>query len=210
MTPDDIATDDLLRRAADGDPVAREELLARFRPRLSRMVNVRMDRRLAPRVDSSDIVQEALAEADRHLDDYLRDRPLPFYPWLRRLAWERLVAAARQHIRTEKRSLVREAAWEPPLPDESEAALIDRLAGSGTSPSGRLRRKEDQDRVRTALAALDPQDREVLVLRFLEQLSTQEAATVLGITEGAIKSRLMRALVRLRTALPGPIAGGEP
>ena len=210
MTPDDIATDDLLRRAADGDPGAREELLARFRPRLSRMVNVRMDRRLAPRVDSSDIVQEALAEADRHLDDYLRDRPLPFYPWLRRLAWERLVAAARQHIRAEKRSLVREEPWEPPLPDESEAALIDRLTGSGTSPSGRLRRKEDRDRVRTALAALDPQDREVLVLRFLEQLSTQEAATVLGITEGAIKSRLMRALVRLRTALPGPIAGGEP
>ena len=87
-------TDLLLDRAAAGDGRARQELLARHRKRLRRMVALRLDRRLAARVDPSDVVQEALADAARKLDGYLRDRPLPFYPWLRQLAGERLVADA--------------------------------------------------------------------------------------------------------------------
>jgi RNA polymerase sigma-70 factor (ECF subfamily) len=83
-------TEELLQRAASGDPQARQLLLTRHRKRLRRMVAVRLDPRLAARLDPSDVVQEALAAAARQLDAYLRDRPLPFYPWLRRLAWERL------------------------------------------------------------------------------------------------------------------------
>src|SRR4029079_11851731 len=91
-------TDELLRLAAEGHDPARQELLGRHRDRLRRMVAVRMDRRLAARIDPSDVVQEALAAAHRDLGDYLRDRPLPFYPWLRRLAWERLVALYHRHV----------------------------------------------------------------------------------------------------------------
>ena len=81
-------TDQLLDRAAQGDDRARQQLLARHRRQLRRMVATHLDRRLAARVDASDVVQEALADAARKLDGYLRERPLPFYPWLRRLAWE--------------------------------------------------------------------------------------------------------------------------
>ena len=58
----------------------------RYRDRLRRLVAVRLDPRLAARADASDVVQEALADAARKLDGYLRDRPIPFYPWLRQLA----------------------------------------------------------------------------------------------------------------------------
>src|SRR3954468_20220302 len=91
MAADQLDTEELLDRAGQGDGEARQRLLARHRYRLRQMITVRLDRRLAARGDPSDIVQEALADAARGLDDYLRDRPLPFYPWLRRFAWERLV-----------------------------------------------------------------------------------------------------------------------
>lgn len=193
-------TEQLLRQAAEGDAAARQQLLERHRPRLRRMVALRLDRRLAARLDPSDLVQESLAEADRQLSDYLRQRPLPFYPWLREIAWKRLVDAHRRHVRAAKRSVLREA-QEPPLPDDSVLEMAGRLFARGSSPSARLRQKELRDRLRTALAELSERDREVLVLRYLEDLSVAEIAAVLGLTEGAVKMRQLRALERLRTIL---------
>lgn len=165
------------------------------------MVTIRMDRRLAARVSASDIVQDALAEADRHMTDYLQCRPMPFYPWLRRLAWERLVAMRRQHVQAKRRSVLCEEVAAMPVNDDSVLQLVDRLASSQSSPSASLMRDELRSRVQQALVELDPQDREILVLRFLEQMSTRDTAAVLEITETAIKSRLMRALMRLRSVL---------
>jgi RNA polymerase sigma-70 factor (ECF subfamily) len=62
-------------------------------------------------------------------------------------------------------------------------------------------REELRHRVREALGRLPERDREVLVLRYLEQLSTAEVAAVLEITEGAVKVRHLRALARLRGLL---------
>jgi RNA polymerase sigma-70 factor (ECF subfamily) len=194
-------TEELIERAGRGDDPARQALLARHRARLRRMVAVRMDPVLAARVDPSDVVQEVLVEAHRTLDGYLQDRPLPFYPWLRRLAWERLAKLYRRHARTHRRSLLREGAEGPGLPDESAMALAERLVAGGTSPSRHLLREEMRDRVRAALAGLGERDREVLALRFLEGLSTAETAVVLGLGEGAVKSRVMRALARFRDRL---------
>jgi RNA polymerase sigma-70 factor (ECF subfamily) len=200
-------TDQLLERAGRGDPAARQLLLARHRDRLHRMVALRLDRRLAARVDPSDIVQESLAEAHRHLAEYLRDRPLPFYAWLRQFAWGRVAKLYEHHVRAQRRSVTREEA--PPLPDNSVAQLAQRLISSATSPSRRLVREEQRDRVRAALGLLKPPDREVLVLRYLEGLSNGETAAVLGMTEGAVGMRHLRALERLR-ALLGDEDGEDP
>jgi RNA polymerase sigma-70 factor, ECF subfamily len=197
-TPD---TAQLIEQATRGDGQARQDLLARHQARLRQMVVVRMDRRLAARLDASDIAQDALAEAHRTMDDYLQRRPLPFYPWLRQLAWERLIQLHRQHVGAAKRSLLLERGMDLGLPDQSAMLLANRLIGSGTSPSRNAIREETHDRVRAALDGLTPRDREVLVLRFLEQLSTAETAAVLEIGEGAVKSRLMRAVVRFRDLL---------
>jgi RNA polymerase sigma-70 factor (ECF subfamily) len=191
-------TEQLLDRAASGDRSAREELLERHRQRLKRMVAVRLDRRLAARLDPSDVVQETLADAARRLDDYLRERPMPYYPWLRRLAWDRIDKAHRRHT-ARRRSVTRE---EPPdLPNESALKLAERLLAADTDPLEAALRKERRERVRALLDRLAAAEREVLVLRFLERLSTAEAAAVLGISPGAVRLRLMRALERLRQHL---------
>ena len=194
-------TDQLLDGVECGDNHARAQLLKRHRRRLVELVAQRMDRRLAARLDPSDVVQEVLMEAHRTLDAYLQDRRLPFYPWLRRLAWERLAKLYRHHVGSRKRSLLREGAEGPGLPDQSALALAERLVANGTSPSRHLLREELRDRVRVALAGLAERDREVLVLRFLEGLSTAETAAVLGLTAGAVMTRQTRALARLRGLL---------
>src|SRR5262245_13664819 len=104
MTSAPPDTDALLAQAAQGQPDARGALLERHRDRLTRMVACRLDRRLAARIDPSDVVQEVLAEAGRKLQRYLSERPLPFYPWLRQLAWEHLAVLHRRHVRAGKRS----------------------------------------------------------------------------------------------------------
>jgi RNA polymerase sigma-70 factor (ECF subfamily) len=197
-TPD---TDQLLDRAGHGDGAARQQLLARHRQRLRKMIALRLDRRLAARVDPSDVVQEALAEADRKLAGYLRERPLPFYPWLRQIAAERLAKLHRRHLHAGKRNARREEPGVLNLPDESALQLAGRLIAPESSPSKHLLREELRQRVQEALARLGERDRDVLVLRYLEQLSTKQTAEVLGITEGAVKTRHLRALERLRGLL---------
>jgi RNA polymerase sigma-70 factor (ECF subfamily) len=199
--PQNPDTEQLLQQAEQGDLTAREELLVQYQKRLRQMIAVRMDRRLAARLDPSDVVQETMAEAIQQLSDYFQNRPLPFYPWLRQLACDRLAELHRRHIQARKRSITREERWAPDLPDESALELAGRLLARGSSPSARLRRQEICGRVQTALAQLAEHDREVLVLRHLEQLSTREIAAVLGITEGAVYTRHLRALERLRILL---------
>src|SRR5262249_54877550 len=109
-----------------------------------------------------------------------------------------------------KRSVTREERGDLLLSDQSAGALADRLLAPGTSPSHRVLRDELLERVRDALARLTPRDREVLVMRHLEQLSTSEVAGILGISEGAVMTRQTRALVRLRALLDeDPREGGS-
>lgn len=191
-------TDNLIADARQGDDEARQALLARHRSRLRRMVAVHLDRRLAPRVDPSDVVQETLGEAAAKLSGYLRDRPLPFYPWLRRLALERLVKLHRRHVRTQRRSIAREEPGVLNLPDESAVQLAQKLIDTGSSPSKHVVREELRRRVRVALAQLGKVNRDVLVMRYLEGLATSDIAAALGLSEAAVKMRHLRALDSLR------------
>jgi RNA polymerase sigma-70 factor (ECF subfamily) len=201
-------TDELLRGAAGGDEAAWQRLLLPHQARLLRLIGLRLDRRVAARIDPGDVLQETLLDAVRRLPDYLRERPLPFYPWLRQLACDRLAELHRRHIRTQKRSVAREEA--PPLDEESALELAARLAAPGSSPSTRLQRRELRDRVEAALARLPEADREVLVLRHLEQLTPREIAAVLGVREGAVYTRHLRALERLRALLGHDLGEGQP
>lgn len=196
-------TQELVHRAVHGDRDAMEQLMALHRDRLRRMVAVRIDQRLASRVDPSDVVQDTLAEAARKLPGYVKNRSLPFFPWLREIAWQQLVDLHRQHVRARRRSVSREEPLWTGVSDESAMVLAKQLAAGGTNPSTRLVRDEVRARVRSALDQLAANDREVLVMRYLEQLKVHEVAAILGISEAAVKMRCMRAFERLRQML-GP------
>jgi len=197
-------TDALLAQAAEGVPRAKDELLRRFRDRLKRMIAVRMDHRLRKRVDPSDVVQETLILASRRLEEYLRDQPIPFYPWLRQLAWDQLVALQRKHLYAARRSRRREEDLVPALSDESVAGLASCVLDNAADPLRKLVRSELATRVRQAVERLPNAYREVLVLRHLEQLSTTETAEILGIGKSAVKMRHLRALERLKGLLDAP------
>ena len=161
------------------------------------MVAVRLDERLKSRLDPSDVVQDVLMEATNRLAGYAADKPVAFYPWLRRLAWERIVHLYRTHIVAQRRSVTREQQPEIALPGQSTVMLVDALADNQSSPSESLLRKQMNSSIKNALERLKPHDRELLVLRYLEQLSLREIADVLDSSESAIKSRHARALKRL-------------
>lgn len=208
MAPGEPDTEQLLAAARDGDESARGRLLDRHRQRLRGMVAVRMDPRLAARVDPSDLVQETLAVAHCRLDDYLKRKPLPFYPWLRQIAVDRLVDLHRRHVRAGKRAVGREGRGGLFLSDESMLELGRRVAGSRSTPSSRLRRDDRRLRLKTAMDQLSDRDREVLVLRYLEQMPPHEIAAVLDVSEAAVYTRHVRALERLRRLLD-PSEEGE-
>jgi RNA polymerase sigma-70 factor (ECF subfamily) len=201
-------TEVLISRVRSGDAVALDLLLMRHQQRLRSLIAFRMDRRLSARFDPSDVVQSTLAVAAQRLPAYLREAPLPFYPWLRRLALERLIDFQRKHLLAAGRSVRREDGHILGRSDESVAGLARGLA-AGSSPSARLERHEMQARVAAALSQLGRGDREVLVLRHLEGMSTAEIAGALHLTEAAVKSRHFRAIERLRCRLAGESAGGK-
>jgi RNA polymerase sigma-70 factor (ECF subfamily) len=199
--PADPSTDELLARASQRDPQAIDQLFQLHRERLKRMVCIRLDNRLRARIDPSDVVQETLAHAAGKLPEYLRTRPVDFYPWLRQIAWNRLIDLHRKHLTAKRRSVRREEQPGMRLPDESIVELAGRLVHRGSSPSRYLVREEIRARVRQAVDQLKPQDREVLVLIYLEQLRPQEVAQITGASEKAVNMRHLRALERLRANL---------
>jgi RNA polymerase sigma-70 factor (ECF subfamily) len=207
QTAPDPSTDTLLADASHGDSSAAAQLLERHRPRLRRMVGIRLDERLTARVDPSDVVQETIIEATRRLPRYLDERPIPFYPWLRQIAAERIEKTHRRHIGAQKRSVSREvagvhaAAANLPISDASSQQLAVQLSAGQSTPSEQMIRKEQAAEARQALDSLAAPDREILALRHLEQLSIVEIAAILGVTETAAKSRHFRALRRLQQRL---------
>lgn len=203
--PVESDTAELLAAASRGDKSAANQLVGHYRDRLCRMVAVRMDDRLSARIDPSDVVQETLMLAAQQLTHYLQDPPLPFYPWLRQLACNRLVALYRRHFEAGKRSIRREQSLN--ISGESAIQLAERLACHESGPVQRAVRKEMSQRVRAALSALTESDREILILRHLEQHSYRDCGLILQVTEVAAKQRYVRALRRIRRLLEDDASG---
>lgn len=142
VTPDSAETDELLERVQAGDRQAFEQLFARHLPYLRRVIGLRMDPRLRPRVDATDVVQETQLEAYRRLADYLERRPMPFRLWLRKTACERVQIMERYHGRARRR-IDREVAF----PERSSLQLVAHLLASGSTASQRLERAEASHRL---------------------------------------------------------------
>jgi RNA polymerase sigma-70 factor (ECF subfamily) len=198
----DVGIEALFTGAARGDELAVRRLLEMHRDRLRRMIAARLDRRLTPRLDPSDVVQETLADAARRLPDYVRDRPLPFYPWLFRLAADRLARTHRDHVASTVRGIGREERIGGLPNDEATAPQWkDRLTTNDTTPGHRLVREERRLLLAGAIERMDEADREILGLRYLDRLAFDEIAVILEIGLSAAKMRHLRALERLRRLL---------
>lgn len=190
--------------ALAGDGAALAELFDRERPRLKRMIRLRLDPKLRRRIDPDDVLQEAYVDVLRRFHEYLRlytgSMPLPL--WFRLILGQRLVDLHRQHLGTRARDANLEVSlhrgnW----PQATSASLAAQLLGKLTSASRAAIRAEQRLLLQDSLNQMDPLDREVLVLRHFEFLTNDEVAVVLGLKKSAASQRYVRALQRLATIL---------
>src|ERR1039457_1893986 len=93
MWPDATNTQELLDQAKAGNADAVEQLLAKHREPIRRMIDPRLDPAIVQRLDASDVVQEVLIEASRRLQDYLKAPSMPFHLWLRHIAKDHVIDA---------------------------------------------------------------------------------------------------------------------
>jgi RNA polymerase sigma-70 factor (ECF subfamily) len=189
------ATDDeLLAAARNGDTAALEALLVRYQPHLYRF-GFRM---CGNAEDAGDVAQESLIAMARSLRDFRGDASVA--SWL-------YTIARRLCIKKRRRSRF------APAREDSLDIGDNRAARDVTDPSPTPEQMAANQELGSALAraidALDPPQREVLVLRDVEGLSAREVARVLGISLDAVKSRLHRARIAVREML-APVLDSPP
>ena len=202
MWPTPEQTRSLIDEAKAGDAEAVNRLLVEFREPLRRVIDLRMDPVLGRRVDASDIVQDVLIEASQRLGDYLKNPAMPFHLWLRHLAQDRIIDTHRRHRQAQRRSIDREQPIERPAwADESSLQLAAQLVASGQTPATAALGHELQIRLGEALEKIPEADRDVILMRHHEQLSNQDVAALLQLTEAAASMRYLRALRKLRGVL---------
>jgi RNA polymerase sigma-70 factor, ECF subfamily len=210
MSADPPTSEELLAAAKGGDETALAVLVERHRDRLERMVRLRMDRRLQGRVDAADVVQDAYLAVRGKFPQYSADPRLPFFLWLRLEVGQKLVDVHRFHLGTKMRDAGQEVSlYRGALPQVTSLSLAEHLLGKLTTASQAAMRVELKLRVQEALNSMDPNDREVLILRHFEELSNAEAAQILGIKPAAAVNRYVRALKRLKDVFEGMPGGIE-
>ncbi len=202
MTDRDGVPSEIFDRLQQGDQQALAELFSYHRSRLWRMVNFRLDSRLAGRVDADDILQEAYLAAAQRIGHYLEDPSKSFFVWLRLIVGQTLIDVHRRHLGAQMRDANREVSRQrPAYPQATSISLVAQLLGNVTSPSQAAVKAETAAQLEQAIEAMDTIDREVLALRHFEELTNGEVAEVLGIQQKAASIRYVRAVARLKNIL---------
>ncbi|MBN1807487.1 MAG: sigma-70 family RNA polymerase sigma factor [Planctomycetes bacterium] len=150
---------------------------------------------MAGETDAEDLLQETFLKAYRNIGGFRGGST--FFTWITRIA----INTARSHARKKKPVGLGEDGGD----GNGAGDPFDRLAGDGGGPVDVLSREEERERVRRSLARLEDDEREILLLREVEELSYGEIAGTLDITEAAVRSRLHRARRRLHDFLGGRV-----
>jgi RNA polymerase sigma-70 factor (ECF subfamily) len=185
-----VARDDehqLVAAAKSGDVTAFEELVSRYERKIFRLtMNITRNRE-----DAEDAMQDAFLKSYSHLKSFQGDSR--FYTWLVR------IAANEALMRLRKR---RPNQFSLDEPIEGDEDLMPReLRDWGPGPEQRFAQTEMREILSSVIDELEPEYRTVFVLRDIEELSTEETADAVGISVPAVKSRLLRARLKLRQKL---------
>ena len=177
----------LVAAAKAGDIPAFETLVGRYERKIFRLTqNITQNRE-----DAEDAMQEAFLKAFQHLGEFQGNSR--FYTWLVRIA----VNQALMKLRKRRPNVV---SLDEDL-DTGEDMMPREVEDWGPSPEQRYEQTELSGILSNVIGELDPQFRVVFQLRDIEELSTEETAEALGLSVPAVKSRLLRARLKLRQKL---------
>ena len=174
---------ELFTRAQSGDTAAYEEIVRRYQQLAFRTAYVIT----GSAAEAEDAAQDGFVKAFRALDSFRRGAPPR--PWLLRI----VANEARNRVRSTQRRLGLEL----------RLAEGFRPGDAAPSPEAASVAAEDRARLLALVSALGEEDRLVIASRYFLELSGEETAAALGIPEGTVKSRLSRALARLREKYEG-------
>ena len=195
----DHKTQHLVSLAKEGDQSAIDQLCRIYGERIRRIIRLRIDRKLRPKIDSVDVVQDALILALAGLKNFTYRNEGDFLRWLSKIAQNRLLDVLDKFY-ADKRDIRREI----PFKREENSTEGGSFGVAGplqtTTPSVLLSRKEQLDRLERAIDDLKPEYREVIFLSRIERLSHEEIAARVGKSKGAVAMLLSRALVALTAA----------
>ncbi len=169
----------LIREAVRGDSSAFGALYDHYQPMIYRFVMIKVGRR----EEAEDITHQVFLSAWQKVRSY-KHRGYPFSSWLYQIARNQVI----DHYRARKGGVSLDKA-------DPEAFA------SWADPSTDLTKKFQLEKVRSAVARLKPDYQDVIILRFVEDLSLKETADALRKTEGAVKLVQHRAIRELKKAL---------
>lgn len=196
--PSQVVKDDepiLVAAAKAGDVSAFETLVGRYERKIFRLTqNITQNRE-----DAEDAMQEAFLKAYEHLGEFQGNSR--FYTWLVRIAVNQALMKLRRR-RPNQVSLDEEI-------DTGEETMPREVEDWGPSPEERYGQTELSKILSEVIAELEPPFRIVFQLRDIEELSTEETAEALGLSIPAVKSRLLRARLKLRQKLNRYFRGSE-
>jgi len=184
----------LLRAARAGSPDALDRLYAKVAGRLLGFIRVRMGPSLRVRLESRDILQATLLRSFERIDQFEGDTGSSLMAWLARIA-ENEIRDRVDHAHRARRDVARE------LPLQPAAAQV---AAQVRSALSQAVLSEESARIERALESLEPNHREVILLRKYEELGFKEIAARMGRSEDACRMLLARAMAALTLALEPP------
>ena len=162
-----------------------QDVFSRYLPLLNRTAY----RYLGNAADAEDAVQDALLSAYKHLDQFRGQAQMS--TWLVAIVSN----CARMQLRRRPRQI--HVSLDEQLGGEQGYTVSERLVDSGPSPEEEYRKVELRDRVLQFAEELSPTLRKAFQLRDLDDLSTSEAAQILGVPDGTVKAQVARARAKL-------------
>ncbi len=189
----------LVTLAKSGDQSAIEKLYETYSGRILRIVRMRMGNELRGKMQSIDIVQEALFRSFRDLEKFTYKNEGDFLRWLSHIAENRIrdkITEIRAHMRDHRR--------EQPLSNNNhlndESAVHAYAPMDSATPSKILSKAEDMDKLERAMQRIKPEYREVILLTKVEGLTQKQAGEKMGKSPDAVRMLLARALNALSIA----------
>jgi RNA polymerase sigma-70 factor (ECF subfamily) len=189
----------LVALAKDGDESALDQLCKVYGERVRWVVRLRMGGEIRSKLESMDLVQDALVCALRDLGNFTYKSEGDFLRWLSEIAENRLRDNL-DKLHADKRDIRKEVRLDSyrPTTGESFTGAVGPI--DATTPSAIMSKREDLARLAKALDALKPEYRKVIVLTKIEGLSYKEIADRLGKSGDAVRMLVSRAIAALSGA----------
>jgi RNA polymerase sigma-70 factor (ECF subfamily) len=200
MSTDDTESQ-LVAKAAGGDRVAVQQLLALHSSQLSQFIAQKLPASLRGVIDADDILQQTYIDIFRDITRFEPQSEHSFFAWVRTIAEHRVQDAVKALRRMKRGGQLRQVRYAPATQSRSVADLVELLSAGSHTPSRSVAGHEAVKAVQDAIRDLPLDYRQAVELRLLEGRSLEETAEAMNRTPRAVQGLVDRAKKKMRAAL---------